>query len=113
MVEHNEEFGSGAPTPEGESGPGDLDFGEANLGKMADELSSPVGGESPVVRDLPQAPFKHPHPAPPETSDSPHRLLFPMLLGAAMILVLIVAWNLNSKPVASSTAVTPPDAAAT
>src|SRR5689334_14955570 len=86
MVEHNDDFGSSSPPPEPSSGP------------------RHEGGEpaSPAYNEAHEAAFKHSQPARPVDDGLPRHPVFPMVLGAAMVLALVVAWVLNSKPAESS-----------
>jgi TolA-binding protein len=97
MVEHNDDFGSSAPPPEGNLG--DLNFGEPNLGSEPGEHAT-----IPDDQGTHEAAFKHPqHAPPPGTIDErPKHPIFPMVLGAAMVVALVVAWAVNMKPVESS-----------
>jgi TolA-binding protein len=92
MVDHLDEPGSSPPPPEGQGTP----IGEPSEGH--------------------EALFKPPQPAPQAAEDSSRHPVFPMALGAVMVLVLVIAWIINMKPKeqapASTTPETPAEAAA-
>jgi TolA-binding protein len=81
MVDHNDETGSSAPQPAHEGGSG---------GPMPGALGSAEGHET--------------RPAAARPDDAPRHPLFPMILGALMLIVLVVAWGFNMKPTESATA---------
>jgi TolA-binding protein len=72
--------------------------------------SSAASAEGP---GSPEAQFKHPHPAPQSAADGSKHPVFPMLLGAALLLTLVVAWIANTKPQEPEAAATAPAPAAT
>ncbi len=91
MVDHNDDFGSSAP-PEG--GLGNPMYGESNPGSAMGEPGAQFD-ESPEGHE---ALFEHPHPAPPVPGDAPRHPVFPLLVGAVMVLTLVIAWIVNSQP---------------
>lgn len=109
MVDHNDEFGSSAPPPGG--GSEYPNYGEPNPGGAVGEPSSPLG-ESHEGHSGEAAHFKHPHTAPQTVDDAAGHPVFPMVLGGVMLLSLVAAWIVNSKPVEAPTATTPAAVAA-
>jgi TolA-binding protein len=99
MVEPNDNFGSSPPPPEGHEGPG---YGEPRpegaLGEPAstDFASSETYGSHP-------AEFKHPHAAPQVSDETAHHPVFPIIVGAALLLTLVIAWIANRSPATSET----------
>src|SRR5437660_1670665 len=97
MADHDD-FNPSTPShdPSPESDLGALNFGEPGG-------AAPIGaGEGHARPEAHEALFKHPHPAPRVDDDGPRHPVFPMLLGAAMVLSLVVAWIVNAKPVEPS-----------
>jgi TolA-binding protein len=92
MVDHNDETGSSAPQPAHEGGSGG---------------PTPGAPGSPEAHETHPAAFKHPHPAASRPDDPPRHPVFPMVLGAVMLIVLVVAWGFNMKPTESATASSP------
>jgi tetratricopeptide (TPR) repeat protein len=95
MADHDDDFGpstpSPAPSPEG-------DPGDPNLGG---EHAPFVAGEQSTSPEAHEALFKHPHTAPDAADDQPRHPVFPLILGAAMVVCLVAAWIINAKPAES------------
>lgn len=111
MVDHNDEFGSSAPPPEGD--PAHAGFGEPNLEGLMGDPTSPHG-EAPEGYGGHEAHFKHPHPpAQSAPEDGARHPTFPMVLGAIMVVILVVAWAANMSKTAPAPAASPAPAAGT
>jgi TolA-binding protein len=124
MVEHNDDFGPGAPEPaplrEDEPGPAEPDF--AGLNPAGEEDGGPTPTGTFAEHATHEAPSSRSHHEAPMHDDPPKHALFPMLLGGVMLLALVAAWFLNkpetpekapnSAPTASTEAAAAPSAEA-
>jgi TolA-binding protein len=74
MVDHHDEPGASPPPPEGQG----------------NRIGEPAEGYGTA--------HTHPKPAPPPADNGSRYSVFPMVLGAAMVLVLVIAWVISTRP---------------
>lgn len=104
MAEHDDDLGPSTPAPDPSPGGdlGDLNFAATG---PANEPGAPASFAQVAPHE---AAFKHAHAAPETPDEVPRRPVFPLLLGAAMVLTFLVALYLNRQPLEPSGMVAAP-----